>query len=102
MHQATLYAGMTTLTSGALVELIAQLGHHRRDSRHDLFYFRGVPLVPRVLPRRALHDAGGTRVERGTAFPDRVVERQLQSFEHRPEHVDRALEEILVAPYAPS
>src|SRR5215471_19213224 len=97
MHQATLYAGMTTLTRGALAEVIAELHHERRDAGQDPLDFGCMPLLPLALLRGALDDARRARVERSATAPYRVVEGQRESLEDVPEQLHRSLEQILVA-----
>src|SRR6266567_4470320 len=89
---------MTTLTRGALlVGVIAELLHQRPDPRQDALYLRRVSFFPFLLLRRALDDARGLRGKRCAAPPDGFVEWQLEPLEHFAKHLDRAVEDVLVA-----
>src|SRR5438046_1404724 len=89
---------MTTLTRGALsIGVIAELHHQRPDARQDALDLCRMPLFPFLLLRRALDDARRPRSERRAASPDRLVERQLETIEYFAEHLDRAIENVLVA-----
>src|SRR6266567_5554107 len=89
---------MTTLTRGALlVGVIAELLHQRSDPRQDTFDLRRMSFFPFLLLRCTLDDARGPRGKRRAAPSYGFVERQLEPLEHFAKHLDRAVEDVLVA-----
>src|SRR5438270_245121 len=89
---------MMTLTRGVLaVDVIAELLHQRADAGQNALDLRRVSFFPFLLLRSTVDDARGPCGKRRAASCDRFIERQIEPLEHFAEHLDRAVEDVLVA-----
>src|SRR5438874_10990856 len=89
---------MMTLTRGVLaVDVIAELLHQRTDAGQNALDLRRVSFFPFLLLRSTVDDARGPRGKRRAAPCDRFIERQIEPLEPFAEHLDRTVEDVLVA-----